>query len=305
MIDAARAPPGGGQGRRGPDRRRRRLAGVRHAEQRLVRLRRAAARRVRRGHAVGRRVDRPGRGRPALRHGPDGADGSEPTDPHPQVISVRQRRDYRVPSVAALLRVAEAARRSAVPEDEEAGPVESVGEAVLELLQAGDGSLASLDIPELEPLDGLRHGQRGRRPARPRGVRRGRRRRARSPRPPTTCWSAASTSTRSRGRRRPRRSRPLRGTTTSTERTGRPRRSRRSGWTGAVASWRSVRTGRAGVCCCTRRRSITCRVPSREELHPGQLPAGELRLDRQLRRGGQPVDIRWQPQRRVLVVHAS
>jgi hypothetical protein len=33
--------------------------------------------------------------------------------------------------------------------------VESVGEAVLELLQAGDGSLSSLDVPELEPLDGL------------------------------------------------------------------------------------------------------------------------------------------------------
>jgi hypothetical protein len=76
-------------------------------------------------------------------------------DPYEHVVSVRQRRDYRVPSVSALLRVAETARRSAVPEDEDAGPVESVGEAVLELLQAGDGSLSSLDVPELEPLDGL------------------------------------------------------------------------------------------------------------------------------------------------------
>jgi hypothetical protein len=85
-----------------------------------------------------------------------GLDGAEPTDPHPQVVSVRQRRDYRVPSVAALLRVAEAARRSGLPEDEEeAEPVENVGEAVLELLQAGDGSLGALDIPELEPLDGV------------------------------------------------------------------------------------------------------------------------------------------------------
>ncbi|HEX8631792.1 MAG TPA: hypothetical protein VF755_26840 [Catenuloplanes sp.] len=85
-----------------------------------------------------------------------GADGTEPADPHSQVVSVRQRRDYRVPSVAALLRVAEAARRSAVPDESEpTEPVESVGEAVLELLQAGDGSLASLDLPELEPLDGL------------------------------------------------------------------------------------------------------------------------------------------------------
>jgi hypothetical protein len=82
-----------------------------------------------------------------------GPEGSE--DPYPDVVSVRQRRDYRVPSVGALLRVANAARAEAVPEGEEAGQVETVGEAVLELLQAGDGSLASLDVPELEPLDGL------------------------------------------------------------------------------------------------------------------------------------------------------
>jgi hypothetical protein len=87
--------------------------------------------------------------------GVDGFDAAESTDPYPQVISVRQRRDYRVPSVSALLRVAEVARRNSVPEDEDAGAVESVGEAVLELLQAGDGSLSSLDVPELEPLDGL------------------------------------------------------------------------------------------------------------------------------------------------------
>jgi hypothetical protein len=84
-------------------------------------------------------------------------------DPYPQVVSIRQRRDYRVPSVAALLRVAEAARRGALAERdpaerdaaEVAEPVESVGEAVLELLQAGDGSLGALDVPELEPLDGV------------------------------------------------------------------------------------------------------------------------------------------------------
>ena len=84
-----------------------------------------------------------------------GIDGTDADDPYPQVVSVRQRRDYRVPSVGALLRVAEAARRNAVPEDEDPGVVESVGEAVLELLQAGDGSLSSLDVPEMEPLDGL------------------------------------------------------------------------------------------------------------------------------------------------------
>jgi hypothetical protein len=87
--------------------------------------------------------------------GVGGLDGGAADDPYPQVVSVRQRRDYRVPSVAALLRAAEAARREAVPEDEDPGEVESVGEAVLELLQAGDGSLSSLDVPEMEPLDGL------------------------------------------------------------------------------------------------------------------------------------------------------
>ena len=64
-----------------------------------------------------------------------GLDGAE-ADPHPRVISVRQRRDYRVPSVSALLRVADAARRNLVPADEEAGEVESVGEAVLEIGRA-------------------------------------------------------------------------------------------------------------------------------------------------------------------------
>jgi hypothetical protein len=85
-----------------------------------------------------------------------GVDGTEAEDPHPQVISVRQRRDYRVPSVAALLRLADAARRTnPAGEGESPLPVETVGEAVLELMQAGDGSLGALDIPELESLDGV------------------------------------------------------------------------------------------------------------------------------------------------------
>jgi hypothetical protein len=86
----------------------------------------------------------------------DGDDEDAADDPYPHVVSVRQRRDYRVPSVAALIRVAESARRSAAHADEEPDePVESVSEAVLELLQSGDGSLGALDLPELEPLDGI------------------------------------------------------------------------------------------------------------------------------------------------------
>jgi hypothetical protein len=85
-----------------------------------------------------------------------GVSGSEPADPYDNVISVRQRRDYRVPSVAALLRLAESARRAAAANDDEPmTAVESVGEAVLELMQAGDGALGSLDIPELESMDGV------------------------------------------------------------------------------------------------------------------------------------------------------
>src|ERR1700749_2577124 len=61
--------------------------------------------------------------------GVGGIDGGEADDPPPQVVSVRQRRDYRVPSVAALLRIAESARKNAIPADEDPGAVESVGEA--------------------------------------------------------------------------------------------------------------------------------------------------------------------------------
>jgi hypothetical protein len=83
-----------------------------------------------------------------------GADLPAPADdPYPTVVSVRQRRDYRVPSVAALLALAEMARGTSAGEPLE--PISSVGDAVLELLQSGDGSLGMLDLPELDPLDGV------------------------------------------------------------------------------------------------------------------------------------------------------
>lgn len=80
--------------------------------------------------------------------------GRSALDPHPAVVSVRQRRDYRVPSVSALLRLAEEGRPRLGDEDDDV-PIGSVADAVLELLQSGDGSLAMLDVPELDPLDGL------------------------------------------------------------------------------------------------------------------------------------------------------
>jgi hypothetical protein len=81
--------------------------------------------------------------------------GELPThDPYPAVVSVRQRRDYRVPSVSALLRLAEEGRLP--PADGElAEPITTVADAVLELLQSGDGSLGRLDVAELDPLDGV------------------------------------------------------------------------------------------------------------------------------------------------------
>ncbi len=67
---------------------------------------------------------------------------AEATDPHSRVLSVRQRRDYRVPSVSALFAAATKARHESLDDEDGADePVESVGEAVLELLQSGDGSL--------------------------------------------------------------------------------------------------------------------------------------------------------------------
>jgi hypothetical protein len=93
-------------------------------------------------------------GKPRLLTEPGVAIGELPGDPYPSVLSVRQRRDYRVPSVAALLAAArEAAQRAALDADVP-GPT-SVAEAVLELVRDGDGSLAGLDVPELEPQAGV------------------------------------------------------------------------------------------------------------------------------------------------------
>jgi hypothetical protein len=73
-------------------------------------------------------------------------------------ISVRQRRDYVVPSIDGLLSAGAAARSAVwtgVDAERGAEPVRSVGEAVYELLHAGGGSLAGLDVPELVPQSGL------------------------------------------------------------------------------------------------------------------------------------------------------
>lgn len=73
-------------------------------------------------------------------------------------IAVRQRRDYQVPDVQALLRAGLDARRAAwtgVDDRQAAEPVTSVGEAVAEIVQAGGGGLDALDVPELVAGDGV------------------------------------------------------------------------------------------------------------------------------------------------------
>lgn len=85
----------------------------------------------------------------------DGADEAVEPDPEPTLISVRQRRDYLVPSAAALLRAAEHARQQVPDPEGDDQPVQGIGDAVLELLHCGDGTLHSLEVPELTPLDGI------------------------------------------------------------------------------------------------------------------------------------------------------
>jgi hypothetical protein len=73
-------------------------------------------------------------------------------------ISVRQRRDYVVPRIDALLRAGGQARANTwegVNDKRAEEAVQSVGEAVSELLHAGGGSMAGLDVPELVPQSGL------------------------------------------------------------------------------------------------------------------------------------------------------
>lgn len=93
-------------------------------------------------------------GRPRVLTEPGMALGDLRADPYPTVLSVRQRRDYLVPSVAALLAAAREAAQRAALDANVAGPA-TVAEAVLELVRDGDGSLAGLDVPELEPQVGV------------------------------------------------------------------------------------------------------------------------------------------------------
>jgi hypothetical protein len=94
-------------------------------------------------------------GKPRVLTQPGVAIGEHRTDPYPTLLSVRQRRDYRVPSVAALLAAAREAAQRVAPDGEQVAAPTTVADAVLGLVRDGDGSLAGLDVPELEPRAGV------------------------------------------------------------------------------------------------------------------------------------------------------
>lgn len=86
--------------------------------------------------------------------------GSTPAEDGAVMVSVRHRRDYVIPEPARLLTLATEARRTswaAVDATHAGRPVTDVGEAVNELVQAGDGTVAALDAyPEdLVPGNGV------------------------------------------------------------------------------------------------------------------------------------------------------
>ncbi|GAA3396438.1 hypothetical protein [Cryptosporangium minutisporangium] len=82
------------------------------------------------------------------------------TDGGALMVSVRHRRDYVIPQPTRLLTLATEARRTSwagVDATHAARPVTDIGEAVNELVQAGDGTVAALDAyPEdLVPGNGV------------------------------------------------------------------------------------------------------------------------------------------------------
>ena len=86
--------------------------------------------------------------------------GGVPVDDGAVMVSVRHRRDYVIPEPARLLTLATEARRTswAAVDSAHAGrAVTDVGEAVNELVQAGDGTVAALDAypEELVPGNGV------------------------------------------------------------------------------------------------------------------------------------------------------
>lgn len=83
----------------------------------------------------------------------------EPIDSGTTTICVRQRRDFLVPDIAALIQLGgDHRRRNWAAHDPQYAqtPVSTLGDAVYELVLAGDGSLAALDAyPELVPGNGV------------------------------------------------------------------------------------------------------------------------------------------------------
>jgi|GEM_PF-693903 hypothetical protein len=74
------------------------------------------------------------------------------------LLCVRQRRDYVIGDVAAVLAAARTARAGVDTWQDEPGAIDitGLGEAIYALIEAGDGTLAALDdVDEIEPANGV------------------------------------------------------------------------------------------------------------------------------------------------------
>lgn len=97
---------------------------------------------------------------PVAPRAPRAPGGGAPVGDGAVMVSVRHRRDYVIPEPGRLLSLASEARRTswaAVDATHASRPVTDVGEAVNELVQAGDGTVSALDAyPEdLVPGNGV------------------------------------------------------------------------------------------------------------------------------------------------------
>lgn len=72
------------------------------------------------------------------------------------LVCVRQRRDYVVADVDAVIMAARAARLRTPSDEYDADDVTGLGEAIYALIEAGDGTLAALDdVDDIEPANGV------------------------------------------------------------------------------------------------------------------------------------------------------
>ncbi len=84
------------------------------------------------------------------------ADSADTRDDGELLVCVRQRRDYVINDVDAVVVAARTARAGITQADQDAADVTGLGEAIYALVEAGDGTLAALDdVDEIEPANGV------------------------------------------------------------------------------------------------------------------------------------------------------